>query len=302
MLTWSDFRKFLELPEKKLVFDVIQQPSFKKLHLFDVFFKKCLSIDTPNSWLINCKFGWFQYTELSLLHGPMAGFTIFYEAGNGSRQHIDVGNVNTTTLTNLKKYTEYRLSVAVRNTIYTGPASGVITRRTLEDGGTKILRPFFLILSSIFPWSSQCISLSVPDAGPQNTSSKKVNDTTFLITWQPLTSDQSNGIVTKYEIFWSFDLAERRSRRSLPEVGNATTKATQYTLYNLRLCANYTVSVRGYTSVGPGPRSIMNIVTSSKGKFFILENEKFWGQVGNTNIYFYCRARKTYKRKDCESN
>ena len=64
----------------------------------------------------------------------MAGFAIFYEAENESRQHIDVGNVNKTTLTNLKKYTEYRLSVAVRNTIYTGPASGVMKNKTLEDG------------------------------------------------------------------------------------------------------------------------------------------------------------------------
>ncbi|XP_031557770.1 uncharacterized protein LOC116294321, partial [Actinia tenebrosa] len=179
----------------------------------------------------------FQYSQLDLLHGPMTGFRIFYKPEGGTQQQIaiDVGNVNMTTLTNLKKYTSYNISVAVRNTMYVGPACSVTIIRTLEDA---------------------------PDIGPQKTTATKINDTTFLVTWQPLTTAQSNGVVTKYEIFWSIDIEGGRSGRSLQDMFNTTTQATQYILCNLRFCANYTVSVRGYTSVGPGPKSTINILTS----------------------------------------
>ncbi|XP_031551587.1 receptor-type tyrosine-protein phosphatase delta-like [Actinia tenebrosa] len=103
----------------------------------------------------------------------MTGFRIFYKPEGGTQQQIDVGNVNMTTLTNLKKYTSYNISVAVRNTMYVGPACSVTIIRTLEDA---------------------------PDIGPQYTTATKINDTTFLVTWQPLTTAQSNGVVTKTQL------------------------------------------------------------------------------------------------------
>jgi hypothetical protein len=71
---------------------------------------------------------------MNLLHGPMAGFRIFYKPQGGAQQQNDVGNVAMATLTNLKKYTDYGISVSVRNTVYAGPTSGITTKRTLEDG------------------------------------------------------------------------------------------------------------------------------------------------------------------------
>jgi hypothetical protein len=64
----------------------------------------------------------------------MAGFRIFYKPEKGIQQKIDVGNVAMATLTNLKKYTTYDISVSVRNTLYVGPPSSTTKVRTLEDG------------------------------------------------------------------------------------------------------------------------------------------------------------------------
>jgi hypothetical protein len=83
-----------------------------------------------------------------------------------------------------------------------------------------------------------------------------------MVTWQPLPRDQSNGIITKYGVTWQLKPIGRRIRRSVGQPVTATTQNTQFTLYNLRLCALYTVSVRGYTKAGPGPNSTLNIVTS----------------------------------------
>jgi hypothetical protein len=70
----------------------------------------------------------------------MAGFRIFYKPQGGAQQQNDVDNVAIATLTNLKKYTNYSISVSVRNTVYPGPTSDTMNVTTLEDGRIIVIK------------------------------------------------------------------------------------------------------------------------------------------------------------------
>uniref|UniRef100_A0A6P8GYK1 Uncharacterized protein LOC116286842 n=1 Tax=Actinia tenebrosa TaxID=6105 RepID=A0A6P8GYK1_ACTTE len=177
-----------------------------------------------------------KFTQRDELNGPLAGYRILYRPEGGEEMQTDVGIVTMVTLTNLKKYTVYSISVAVKNTMFVGPASVTKQKKTLED---------------------------VPEIGPKNTRAKKVNATTCLVTWQPLTDKQSNGVITKYEIIWHLDTNRPQSNAARQEFLTASTKESQFRIEKLKPNEKYTVLVRGYTSVGPGPNSTVSFLTNT---------------------------------------
>ena len=130
------------------------------------------------------------------------------------------------------------------------------------------------MLSEYFP-----CSLLAPSVGPGNISLFKLNETTFNISWAFLPREKSYGKVILYEV--KQDLKGLRSRRSTAYSKVVNSKETFVVLYELQMCAQYHVSVRAYTSAGPGPYSPnMLLETSSKYTLNRLKNNELSFLVG----------------------
>ena len=115
----------------------------------------------------------------------------------------------------------------------------------------------FIFLSFVF-------FLSEPSASPHSITSKKINETTYRISWNPLPRNTSNGRVIAYEVNQT-KLSTSRTARSVstPSVLQNTSD-TFIVLTDLLSCSVYKVEVRAYTSAGPGVFGSMahEIVTS----------------------------------------
>ena len=77
------------------------------------------------------------------------------------------------------------------------------------------------------------------------------NATAFQITWTKLSEDDSNGVIVNYEVCYQLgstvsDDCSQDMKFSVSDVSN--TKITK-----LNPARTYTVAVRAYTNVGPGP-------------------------------------------------
>ena len=104
-----------------------------------------------------------------------------------------------------------------------------------------------------------------PSVGPDSVVFFKMNETTFNISWAPLPSEKSNGIVTVYEVSREMVSSGQRSRRSSADSNALNSTKSFAVLYELQLCSTYHILVRAYTAVGPGPPSKnLELVTSSK--------------------------------------
>ena len=103
---------------------------------------------------------------------------------------------------------------------------------------------------------------SGPSIAPQNITSQRINETTYKISWDPLSREKSNGDVKAYEV-------ERNrvanSRNAAGVVLQNTTEAFAM-LHGLTSCSTYKVKVRAYTSAGPGIFGSLpvDIVTTGK--------------------------------------
>ena len=109
-------------------------------------------------------------------------------------------------------------------------------------------QPFYL--SGITCWFFYPLFfLSEPSASPHNITWKKMNETTYRISWNPLPRNTSNGIVIAYEVKLSTSQTARSV--STPSVLQNTSD-TFIVLTDLLSCSVYKVEVRAYTSAGPG--------------------------------------------------
>ena len=111
--------------------------------------------------------------------------------------------------------------------------------------------PFYL--SGITCWFFYPLFfLSEPSASPDNITSKKVNETTYRISWNPLPRNTSNGRVISYEVKQTKLSASRPARSvSTPSILQNTSD-TFIVLTDLLSCSVYKVEVRAYTLAGPG--------------------------------------------------
>ena len=101
-----------------------------------------------------------------------------------------------------------------------------------------------------------------PSVGPDNVSFSELNETTFNISWDPLTREKSYGKVILYEIKEELVSRGKRRKRSISSrTLNITT--TFVVLFDLSLCSQYHVSVRAYTKEGPGPYSQPMVLQTS---------------------------------------
>lgn len=80
-----------------------------------------------------------------------------------------------------------------------------------------------------------------------------MNKTTFNISWEPLPRVKSYGKVTSYEVKTIFLKKGNLRKRSVINSHSVNTSATFVVLSDFELCSKYDVSVRAYTTAGPGP-------------------------------------------------
>ena len=77
--------------------------------------------------------------------------------------------------------------------------------------------------------------------------------TAIMVTWDPVAEIDRNGIITQYEVEFNQSTFSEISTSNL-----TTTNGSQLMveLEGLEEYVEYSIRVRGYTSVGPGPFSV----------------------------------------------
>jgi hypothetical protein len=77
----------------------------------------------------------FFQTPTSGVNGPLLGYKVIYAPITGSDTVITISGGQTSyTITNLGKWSSYRIKVKCYNDKGDGPASADVINRTLEDG------------------------------------------------------------------------------------------------------------------------------------------------------------------------
>ena len=93
----------------------------------------------------------------------------------------------------------------------------------------------------------------VPNAPPDNVQAITSSSTAILVTWDQVPEIDRNGIITQYEVEFNQSTFSEISTSNL-----TTTNGSQLMveLEGLEEYVEYTVRVRAFTSVGPGPFSV----------------------------------------------
>ena len=97
------------------------------------------------------------------------------------------------------------------------------------------------------------ILISEPNAPPSNVQAITISSTAIMVTWDPVPEIDRNGIITQYEVEFNQSTFNEISTSNL-----TTTNGSQLMveLEGLEEYVEYSVRVRAYTSVGPGPFSV----------------------------------------------
>ena len=98
-----------------------------------------------------------------------------------------------------------------------------------------------------------CLTFLVPSAPPDNVQALTSSSTAILSTREPIPEIDQNGIITLHEVEFN--------QSTFNEISNSnvtTTNGSQLMveLEELEEYIEYSVRVRAYTSVGPGPFSV----------------------------------------------
>ena len=137
---------------------------------------------------------------------------------------------------------EYTFTVVAINEEGTSAASDEVIATTLEEG------------NEIMVIYSDCVLYSVsivPSNSPQNITATVVSSTEIEVSWEEVPAIDQNGMITVYEVQY-VPLETCNGSISLL---NTTTTMLNTTLTDLEEYVEYDITVRAYTSVGPGPYS-----------------------------------------------
>ncbi|XP_064385915.1 uncharacterized protein LOC135334596 isoform X5 [Halichondria panicea] len=166
-----------------------------------------------------------NWTEVSEIYqnGIITEYDVMYEPlmtfGVLNRTTIRTMNLFTV-LYELEEYVEYNISVRAYTCVGPGPYSVGTMNITFED---------------------------VPSSSPSNVSATAVSSTEISVMWQEVAAIDQNGNITQYEITYNREFENQSNFTD----GNARS----FIITGLDEFANYSISVRAYTSVGPGPYS-----------------------------------------------
>lgn len=100
---------------------------------------------------------------------------------------------------------------------------------------------------------------TVPSSPPVNVSAVVQNSTSVAVTWEDIPLIEQNGEIITYEV----RIEPLNTFNGAISVDRINTSNTSVTLTNLEEFVNYSISVRGYTIVGPGnysdPLTVMTL-------------------------------------------
>ena len=102
---------------------------------------------------------------------------------------------------------------------------------------------------------------AAPGSSPQNVAATVISSTEIQVNWTNVLEIYQNGIITEYEVMYESPMFE----------GQLNTTNLSITLNSLEEFVNYSISVRAYTSVGPGPYSdgIMKMTIEDGGSLLL---------------------------------
>ena len=103
---------------------------------------------------------------------------------------------------------------------------------------------------SVFPYT--LLSL-VPNAPPDNVQAFTNSSAAIMVTWEPVPEIDRNGIITQYEVEFNQSTFNEISTSNLTTINGSQLMVE---LEGLEEYVEYSVRVRAYTSVGPGPFSV----------------------------------------------
>ncbi|XP_069681715.1 cell adhesion molecule Dscam1-like isoform X3 [Periplaneta americana] len=170
---------------------------------------------------------------VSYSNGEILGYQVGYReipAGNApatAPQQLRTvrGRRLEVTLTSLRQYTRYEVTVRAFNQVGSGPASPAQTVTTLEG---------------------------VPDMAPQDLRCNAVSPQSVRVRWDPPPPEHRNGIIEGYKVLYKH-INLRGGISSDVEVKKTTNLETN--LHGLAKFANYSVRVLAFTTAGEGVRS-----------------------------------------------
>ena len=150
------------------------------------------------------------------------------------------------TITGLEEYVEYNISVRAYTSVGPGPYSDPVTERTSEDGTYSTLS----LLYSIVYNTMYMVHSTEPAASPEIVQATNISSTAIMVTWEEVPAIDQNGIIINYEVQFEplqFTGELVTGTINTPDLSANVTGLEEYVEYN--------ISVRAYTSVGPGPYS-----------------------------------------------
>ena len=89
-----------------------------------------------------------------------------------------------------------------------------------------------------------------PASPPSNVTTAALSSTSIQVNWTEVPAIDQNGIIVEYEVEYNQSTFD-----SVPAIQNMIVNSTMAVLTGLQEYVNYSIRVRAYTSVGPGPYS-----------------------------------------------
>ena len=137
-----------------------------------------------------------------------------------------------------------------------------------------------------------CFFLPEPATPPQNVETMAPSSTEIMVTWEEVPAIDENGIITNYEVqFEPLEFTETLSTSSI------STSNLTVVIRNLQEYVQYSLSVRAYTIVGPGPYSdpvTQRTLEDRKLVHMCLILEDYWP--------FLLKSRTSHTSTECPSH
>lgn len=179
-------------------------------------------------------------------NGIIIAYEVLYEPLETFGGEIETEAVNTTntfiTLSALQEFVGYNISVRAYTNAGPGPYSDIVTDITPEDG------------KNLFYCSPTNLTLQfskVPSGSPENVETGVLSSMSIRVTWDEVLPIDQNGIITEYEVL--YEPLETFGGLLSSLSMNSTDLVIDF--MDLMPFVSYNISIRAYTSVGPGPYS-----------------------------------------------
>ena len=92
---------------------------------------------------------------------------------------------------------------------------------------------------------------------------ENITSTSIRVSWEEVPAIDQNGVITQYEVEYNQSTFD-----SVPTTQNIIVNSTMTVLTGLEEYVEYSIRVRAYTSVGPGPYSdVVTVTTNEDGNY-----------------------------------